>query len=672
VKAIMTPERFRQVRNLFEAALEKAPDARDAFIAEASEADAELQAEVQRMVAAHARKVTFLDGTLTAPIELRTDPLRMEGRRLGHWEILTEIGRGGMGTVYLARRADGVYEQRVALKVVTPASGSEEVVRRFAQERSILATLEHPNIARIYDGGATAEGWPYFVMEYVHGKPIDAWCDERRLNTSERIRLFRTVCTAIQHAHLHGVVHRDLKPGNILVTEDGTVKLLDFGIAKVVHTDAADRTAIATRTGTRLMTPEYASPEQLLADETTPLTDVYSLGVILYELLTGRKPYKLKSRILHEMVRAVCEEPARRASATVTDTYEEITRAGTTQTIAPGFLSSSREGTPVDLKRRLSGDLDGILSKVLEKKPEDRYRSVEQFSSDLERHLEGKPVLAARAGRFAAVTHALSQHKVAFVSVLVVLLAFITGAVRVEQSNIVYFGGAMLLVAMVAAVLHKRIGAWLRDPLNRVGILSMIGVVLLIMVLRVWTGSFEAADKSWDFIMARILPALVVILCGGFVRWVIRPGWAGELLAGFATVRKTKLLITLMLLNTYDVIYVAVKAQKFELSGWFFLVLALCLIHARWIERRVEVRERGILYRGSLIPWLRMVNYQWMEGETQPRGLLRLNVRRPLPFLIPHYEIVVPDADVKRVDECLRRNISPVVAPRIEEAPACE
>ena len=263
----MTPERFRQVRNLFEAALEKEPAARLAFLREAANCDEDLQQEVLRMLDAHAQKVTFIDGTLTTPIELRTDPLRMEGRNLRHWEILSEIGRGGMGTVYLGQRADGVYEQCVAIKVVTPASGSEEVVRRFAQERSILAALEHPNIARIYDGGTTEEGWPYFVMEYVNGKPIDLWCDEHRLNTSERIRLLQTVCAAVHYAHHHSVIHRDLKPGNVFVTEDGTVKLLDFGIAKLIRTEVDEKTALATRTGVRMMTPEYASPEQIRAEE---------------------------------------------------------------------------------------------------------------------------------------------------------------------------------------------------------------------------------------------------------------------------------------------------------------------------------------------------------------------------------------------------------------------
>jgi serine/threonine protein kinase len=301
----MTPERFRQVRNLFEAALERDPEIRLRFVAEAAGPDDDLRTEVTRMLEAHHREVTFLDGTLTAPPSLRTDPRRLEGRTLGPFEILSEIGRGGMGTVYLARRADGLFEQRVAVKVVTPSSGSEEVVRRFEQERSILASLEHPNIARIFDGGCTEEGWPYFVMEYVDGQTIDEWCDERRLNTSERIRLFRAVCAAVHHAHQHGIIHRDLKPGNILVAKDGTVKLLDFGIAKVVRSDTQNT---QTHTLLGLMTPEYASPEQLRGEGTTPLTDVYALGVILYELLTGRRPYRLNSRTFQEFVRAVCDE----------------------------------------------------------------------------------------------------------------------------------------------------------------------------------------------------------------------------------------------------------------------------------------------------------------------------------------------------------------------------
>jgi serine/threonine protein kinase len=196
----MTPERFRQVRNLFEAALEKQPAERDLFVCEAAQSDEGLRAEVARMLDAHQRTVTFLDGSVAAPMELRTDPRRMEGRRLGPYEILRELGRGGMGTVYLARRDDGVFQQQVAIKVVMPESAAGEIIQRFEQEREILASLEHPNIARIYDGGSTEEGWPYFVMEYVEGKPIDEWCEERKLNVSERVRLVRSVCSAVYYA----------------------------------------------------------------------------------------------------------------------------------------------------------------------------------------------------------------------------------------------------------------------------------------------------------------------------------------------------------------------------------------------------------------------------------------------------------------------------------------
>ncbi|MBI4911035.1 MAG: serine/threonine protein kinase [Acidobacteria bacterium] len=666
----MTPERFRQVRNLFEAAIEKDPSARGAFLAEAADGDAELSREVQRMMDAHARRVTFLDGTLTAPIELRTDPLRMEGRRLDHWEILTEIGRGGMGTVYLARRADGLYDQRVAVKVVTPAAGSEEIVRRFSQERSILAALEHPNIARIYDGGSTEEGWPYFVMEYVNGKPIDTWCDEHRLNTSERIRLFRVVCAAVQYAHQHGVIHRDLKPGNILVTEDGTVKLLDFGIAKLTRAGIDDRTAIDTRTGIRLMTPEYASPEQILAQKITPVADVYSLGVILYELLTGRKPYRFKSRIIHEIVRAVCEEPALRASSAVTGAYEHITSEGITERIAPGFLSATREGTPVDLKRRLDGDLDGVLSKVLEKKPEDRYRSVEQFSSDLERHLEGKPVLAANFGRYQQLSRGLSRYRLAILSILTLLAAFATGAVRIEGSNLIYLGGAVLAGAVVVAVMHKRIGVWLRDPLNRLDLVLPLATILALVILRFSTGSFTDAVSAWHAFLRAALPALILLLLASFLHWTMRTRWAGELLEAFPARRKSKLITTLLILDTYDLIYVYRRGEPLELhAAYFFVLLALCLLYARWIQPRLEVRGRGILFRGSLIPWLRMVNYQWIEDDTDDTRVLRLNVRRLLPFLVPYYQIQVPSLQVDTIERWLQRNIAQVHEPAKQEVP---
>ena len=662
----MTPERFRQVRNLFEAVLEKEPDERLSFVREAANGDEELHQEVLRMLDAHARKVTYLDLTLTAaPIELRTDPLRMEGRRLGHWEILSEIGRGGMGTVYLGRRADGVYEQRVAIKVVTPASGSEEVVRRFAQERSILAALEHPNIARIYDGGATEEGWPYFVMEYVNGKPIDVWCNERRLNSSERIRLLQTVCAAVHYAHRHSVIHRDLKPANIFVAEDGAVKLLDFGIANLVRTDEDEKTAMATRTGARMMTPEYASPEQIRAEETTPLTDVYSLGVILYELLTGRKPYRLKSRVLHEIARVVCEEPARRASSSVTDNYDLPSSDGTTKSIAPGFLSADREGTPVDLQRRLAGDVDSILAKVLEKKPEDRYRSAEQFSSDLERHLSGKTILATRAGRFTQLAHVLSQFKVTILALAILVLAFATGSIRVELSGLWYFAAAMLLIAAGGAITDKRIAAWLRDRMHSTDWIPYLSVFSLLCGIRL---GIDAAEVRWSASRAITIPLITLALIAPFLRWSLRSRWAGDLLRGFVYPPKAQFGLLRMIagvgfLELVNMVYTFFAGGTVKPRDWNFFPVALAAwIHLQWIHPRIEIRDRGIIYCGSLIPWLRMVSYRWEEPEDSDAGkaVLRLNVRRPLPFLLPYRQIELRKEDSDAVDDLLRRNVTQV------------
>ena len=216
---------------------------------------------------------------------------RMEGRRLGAYRITREIGHGGMGSVYLAARADDVFHKEVAIKIVRMGVANADLLRRFHQEREILASLDHPAIARVIDGGSTEDGLPYLVMDYVDGRPIDAWCDEHRLNVSERLTLFRAVCAAVQHAHQRLVLHRDIKPAHILVTVNGDVKLLDFGIAKLFADDGLARTLPETETAKRIMTPEYASPEQVRGDAVHTASDVYALGVVLYELLTGRWPY---------------------------------------------------------------------------------------------------------------------------------------------------------------------------------------------------------------------------------------------------------------------------------------------------------------------------------------------------------------------------------------------
>jgi serine/threonine protein kinase len=398
----MTPRRFHQIRNVFDALMEREPATRTVFLEEACQGDEELRSEVQRLMAAHEQAPGWLDqlggedlreAQAQSPAEESTEapaPGRQKGRRIGPYEILGELGAGGMGTVYLAVRADGVFRKFVAIKIVQSEAASPEALRRFQKEREILASLDHPNIARILDGGSTEEGLPYLVMEYVEGKRIDAYCDEHRLSVNERLRLLEAVFSAIRYAHEKHVVHRDLKPGNILVTADGVVKLLDFGIAKLLPgRDGA--TVSLTRSSLLAMTPEYASPEQILGEVVTPLSDVYSLGVLAYELLTGRRPYRLRSRIFHEIARVICEESPTRPSAAVT--LSEPAVEGSRE---PHVVSWSRGVSPEELRRELTGDMDGILLKALEKDPLRRYSSVAELSEDVRRYLKGESVRARR------------------------------------------------------------------------------------------------------------------------------------------------------------------------------------------------------------------------------------------------------------------------------------
>jgi eukaryotic-like serine/threonine-protein kinase len=406
----MTPERLRRIRAVYEAALERDPAAREALLEVECRADGDLRREVERLLGAREHLPEWLAGPLLGPAGPIFDAMAkttpgMEGRQLRGYELIREIGRGGMGTVYLAERTDGTYRKQVAIKIVRAEKDNGEIQERFRREREILASLDHPNIARLLDGGSTEEGLPYFVMEFVDGQPIHRWCDERKLNIGERIELFRNVCAAVQYAHQHLVVHRDLKPANILVTADGTVKLLDFGIAKLLDMAPAGELP-ATITMMRLMTPEYASPEQIKGKAITTLTDVYSLGVVLYELLTGHRPYHLLSEAMHDIARMISEEEPTRPSDIVSTSEGEEGARGE-HAVTPQAVSEVREGDPNRLRKRLQGDLDSILLTTLRKEPARRYSSVEALSDDLQRHLDNLPVSARedsfwyRANRFA-------------------------------------------------------------------------------------------------------------------------------------------------------------------------------------------------------------------------------------------------------------------------------
>ena len=387
----LTSSQLSRLRQIFDAAAEQAPDSRDAFLARACGGDEALRLEVEQLLSAHESNTAWID----RPILDALPPERSswEGRRIGPYRIVREIGSGGMATVYLAEREIGKVVQPVALKIVRPVfTTNEQILRRFEHEREILASLDHPSIARLLDIGSTEDGIPYLVMDYVAGERIDVYCDTRKLGVPERLELFCTACEAIQYAHSKGVVHRDLKPSNILVTSDGSVKLLDFGIAKVLRVEDRDRTLL-TETGATLMTIEYASPEQIRGDEVGPQSDVYSLGVLLFELLTGRRPYRTEGRMMHSVAQAICEEQPIAPSSAVSD--PTLDRSGVDSN-APTVQQStvSPKMRQRDLSRELSGDLDSILLKALRKEPKWRYASPAAFCADIQRHLAGSRVLA--------------------------------------------------------------------------------------------------------------------------------------------------------------------------------------------------------------------------------------------------------------------------------------
>jgi serine/threonine-protein kinase len=384
----VTPEQWRQVRVLFDVAGQLPARQRAAFLRNACAEEPALRGEVESLLRSAESAGEFLEGgalqeVTWPPITTSDEP--PPRARIGAYEVLRELGRGGMGTVYLARRSDGAFQQEVAIKLVRPGAADDALLRRFMAERQILAGLVHPYIARLYDGGTTEDGAPYIVMEHVEGEDLLTACDRRKLSTTDRLRLFDMVCSAVHYAHQRLVVHRDLKPSNILVTADGTPKLLDFGVAKLLRDTAGDLDD--TGHGARLMTPEYASPEQARGEPVTTASDVYSLGVLLYELLSGRRPYVLPSRQADAIERVICDTQPMRPSTAVL--RGEASGKAPATALA---ISAIRDGTPARLRRRLAGDLDAIVLTALRKEPERRYASVDRLAEDIRRHLSLRPV----------------------------------------------------------------------------------------------------------------------------------------------------------------------------------------------------------------------------------------------------------------------------------------
>ncbi|MFN7962217.1 MAG: serine/threonine-protein kinase [Thermoanaerobaculia bacterium] len=434
-------EFLRQANRIYSEVSELPPERREAYLAAACADRPELRDKVERLLSAEAKIGTFL--------EQPAEELARAARQLGEPEIGTHIGpyrlaevinRGGMGTVFLAERDDDQYQHRVALKVIQPwLLGSLEGLRRFRHERQTLARLEHPGIARLYDGGTTEAGWPYLVMEYVEGEPLDQYCDRHRLGVRARLELVGKLCEAVQYAHQNLLVHRDIKPSNVLVTAQGELKLLDFGIAK--RLDEAEQEGDSTqftRLGLRLMTPAYASPEQVRGEPVSTASDVYSLGVLLYELLSGLSPYRGEDSKRTDLERAVCEEEPERPSAALRELLRRAVAGDAAARAETEDIASARSSEPKELARRLAGDLDNILAKALRKEPQRRFVSAAELATDLDRHLRDQPVQARpdslryRTGKF------LRRHRlsVSAAALAVSVLAALTVSLLVQRQRL--------------------------------------------------------------------------------------------------------------------------------------------------------------------------------------------------------------------------------------------
>jgi serine/threonine protein kinase/tetratricopeptide (TPR) repeat protein len=444
----VTPERWHQVRELLASAMQLDPGRRPAYLDHSCGADSDLRNQLNELLIAeeevrtdfleslpHAESVLVRLKAFTVPgYQFQIQNKSLIGCRVGSYQIVEEIGSGGMGEVYRAFRADDQYRQQVAVKVVRQDRNSDAVIERFRNERQILADLDHPNIARILDGGTAEAGDPFFVMELIDGLPIDEYCDRRALSITERLQLFCLVCSAVEYAHRHLIVHRDIKPGNILVTADGVAKLLDFGIAKILDAPSIDGRAQAKTAMLRPLTPGYASPEQITGVTITTASDVYSLGVVLYELLTGRSPYRLGTRIPPGTVRAVCEiEPEKLSLVVCRD--EPTGKENGPGANDSAAIAAARQSSPEKLSKRLTGDLDNIVLMALRKEPQRRYVSVQQFAQDIQRHLTSLPVIARRDTLGYRTAKFVNRNRAGVLAVGLIVITVLTALVLLIRAN---------------------------------------------------------------------------------------------------------------------------------------------------------------------------------------------------------------------------------------------
>ena len=432
----MDPERWQHIKAIFEEAVVLAADERAAFLGQACREDEALRARVEALLEADASMDPLLDENpaMLAEDLFDTDRVPLPDH-IGPYRVLRLLGRGGMGKVYLAQHTDGVFKQPVALKIIRGGIGTDDLMRRFRLEWQVLASLNHPNIARLYDSVMTGDGHPFFVMEFIDGDPITAFCDKNKYTLRARLDLFTKICGATQHAHENQIIHRDIKPANVLITREGIPKLLDFGIAKVLDPDFTGATVGMTRTGVRVLTPVYASPGQIRGEPVTPISDVYSLGVLLYELLVGRPPHLPSDAPSRKIEYLVCEEDVVRPSLAIEHFDATDGEEGRQEVFSANRISAARGATSHQLARQLRGDLDTIVLKALQKDPARRYASAAALGNDIQRYLEGHPILARPDTFWYRTRKFVYRHRVGM-SIMLALLGFLAATASLTWQNL--------------------------------------------------------------------------------------------------------------------------------------------------------------------------------------------------------------------------------------------
>jgi serine/threonine protein kinase/Tfp pilus assembly protein PilF len=406
----MTPERWQKIESVFQTAVELSPKDRSAYVEIACAGEPGLRNEVEKLLMSFDSAENFIESPVWTDSMMLNSSAKKDlsdsfnenlahnqvpdysGQQIGPYRLVEEIGRGGMGAVYLADRADGEFRQRVAIKLIKRGMDSDYIIRRFRHERQILASFEHPFIARLLDGGTTKDGVPYFVMEYIDGETLYNYCDSKQLGIRERLKIFQKICSAIDYAHTKQIIHRDIKPSNILISRNSTPKLLDFGIAKILDPNLIHESVNPTASMLRMMTPDYASPEQVRGDDVTRSSDIYSLGILLYELVTGHRPYNFAGRALHEISRVICDVMPEPPSSVIQNSKNLLPKYSASKT---SFLEA-RSTTDGELEKLLQDGLDDIVMKAVAKLPSHRYSSASDFSKDVSRFMSGEKLQAPR------------------------------------------------------------------------------------------------------------------------------------------------------------------------------------------------------------------------------------------------------------------------------------